>query len=527
MSGYTTNVKRDIPHMCPFCMSEPIEVDWDDKGNFWGYCVDGCGDDFRGKIRREGNKIIRDVSAEEFGAEGKVRTMSGKPHTPRKLVKDKNITPKEAAKRMKLEAETFNALDMELDRNDCCELWVEKMYDNGRIGFGEANNLLASIEMDGLKCSSLGSSNCSKENMGAESFEGDSKCDRLWDCKTCERCKSHCGCGNDKKLRRTNMRKMYGKNISTPDARCGFDAESFGAESFNAGNMNQYEDCPKHPMGKNKGHGWFNTNQCKHCGKVDEFMSAESFNADEGTFYDEGRSAARIFFMPEMKDRESFGLMDADYAFSFGLNPDELINEIENGSKRYNQFSWGWGQEWDKLNMDSVLNESTQDDDFYDHSAETFPDITDAKTSLVLLGAVLVGIIGASKITKMSKAETFQASQSCNEDSDCDEGFVCVDGECMKTCIDDGDCASWQECRDDLHPTENVCGEDKTDSDENPFANLINNGDSNVGQPNDAPTQEDESYSTTTKAVFGVGIVGAIVIGIKVLGGMQDKESGE
>jgi len=70
-------------------------------------------------------------------------------------------------------AESFNALDMELDRNDCCELWVEKMYDNGRIGFGEASNLLASIEMDGLKCSSLGSSNCSKENMGAESFGAD------------------------------------------------------------------------------------------------------------------------------------------------------------------------------------------------------------------------------------------------------------------------------------------------------------------------------------------------------------------
>ena len=55
--------------------------------------------------------------------------------------------------------------------------------------------------------------------------------------------------------------------------------EGMGAESFNAGNMNQYEDCPKHPMGKNKGHGWFNTYQCKHCGKVDEFMSAESFDA--------------------------------------------------------------------------------------------------------------------------------------------------------------------------------------------------------------------------------------------------------
>ena len=66
-------------------------------------------------------------------------------------------------------AESFNALNMDLDRNDCCELWVEKLYDDGRIGFGEASTLLASID-SGLKCSSLGSSNCSKENMGAESM---------------------------------------------------------------------------------------------------------------------------------------------------------------------------------------------------------------------------------------------------------------------------------------------------------------------------------------------------------------------
>tara|TARA_R110000822_G_scaffold197781_4_gene335828 strand:- start:12848 stop:13519 length:672 start_codon:yes stop_codon:yes gene_type:complete len=65
----------------------------------------------------------------------------------------------------------------------------------------------------------------------AESFGAESKCDRLWDCKTCERCKSHCGCGNDKKLRRTNLRKMYGKNISTPDTLCGHGAESFGGNT--------------------------------------------------------------------------------------------------------------------------------------------------------------------------------------------------------------------------------------------------------------------------------------------------------
>tara|TARA_A100001201_G_scaffold140313_1_gene133296 strand:- start:2017 stop:4668 length:2652 start_codon:yes stop_codon:yes gene_type:complete len=44
-----------------------------------------------------------------YGAEPemrrRVRTISGKPHTPRKLVKDQDITPEEAAKRVKLEAE--------------------------------------------------------------------------------------------------------------------------------------------------------------------------------------------------------------------------------------------------------------------------------------------------------------------------------------------------------------------------------------------------------------------------------------
>tara|TARA_R110000803_G_scaffold128185_1_gene195604 strand:- start:30 stop:3185 length:3156 start_codon:yes stop_codon:yes gene_type:complete len=68
------------------------------------------------------------------------------------------------------EAESFSALDYELNRNDCCELWVEKLYDGGKIGFGEAGNLLAAIEMDGLKCSQLGSAKCHKK---AESFSAD------------------------------------------------------------------------------------------------------------------------------------------------------------------------------------------------------------------------------------------------------------------------------------------------------------------------------------------------------------------
>jgi len=322
-----------------------------------------CGDSYR--------IGVDDKGAETFGAEGKVRTMSGKPHTPRKLVKDKNITPKEAAKRMKLEA-------------------------------------------------------------------------------------------------------------------------------------------------------------------------------DEGTFYNDGRIAAGIVFMPEMKDRESFGLMDAEYAFTFGLSPDELINEMENGSSRYNQFSWGWGQEWDKLtseymlNPDEYSNESYQDDEFYNQSAEEFegemvgvapfqeyfPDEKELMgwSGLVVLGcATLLGYeVYRNKFAK--GAESFGASEECSEDADCPDGKVCVDGKCLTICVDDGDCPSWMECRDDLHPTEKVCGEDKSDSDENPFADLFNRRTDEGENPNDAPSNTKDTYSTTTKALFGVGIVGAIGIGIKVLGGMQDRE---
>lgn len=47
-------------------------------------------------------------NAESFDAEGrKVRTMSGKPHTPRKLRKDQNIKPEEARMRKQMKAEEY------------------------------------------------------------------------------------------------------------------------------------------------------------------------------------------------------------------------------------------------------------------------------------------------------------------------------------------------------------------------------------------------------------------------------------
>ena len=55
----------------------------------------------------------------------------------------------------KMDSESFEALDYELNRDDCCEVWVEKLYDDGKIGFGQAGNLLVGIEKGELKCSQL------------------------------------------------------------------------------------------------------------------------------------------------------------------------------------------------------------------------------------------------------------------------------------------------------------------------------------------------------------------------------------
>ena len=67
-----------------------VKLLWDDSDNICKECF---------------TDTFQEMQGESFGAEGKVRTMSGKPHTPRKLKKDKDITPEEAAKRTSLRAE--------------------------------------------------------------------------------------------------------------------------------------------------------------------------------------------------------------------------------------------------------------------------------------------------------------------------------------------------------------------------------------------------------------------------------------
>jgi len=579
------------------------------------------------------------MKAESFEAKGKVRTMSGKPHTPRKLVKDKNIKPKEAAKRMKLESESEKINGMTLDE------WLDEIdrikdtkphfyYSNNLLGGPKWDNGIDQFwsmgwtpqkileawesyegkyvghfdkvkaegfeaEDDGELCAICGNENASKtlhlshavcdgcwgkgHSVGgishsrdwakaAEGFEAETF-NASWEERAeigeivnphayiprrfrqfpgytvCQTCKDG-GQGmrfyyDSKKKKMICLKCLSNSNY---DAEEGFEAE--GGQMcevchvnddlpYDADHFKECRRCSKSVChecwGEMEHDDKFGT-VCGSCWVI--LDNVAQFGAEEGTFYDEGRTAAKAVFMPELKDRDSFGLMDSEYMIQFGLKPNELIAEMESGSSRYNQFSWGWSQEWDKQTMDYMLS---PDSDDYSAESQVFEgyyvkkgfvqefvhDTTDIKASLILLGAVIVGIVGASRITQMKNAETFHAPQSCNEDSDCDDGFVCVNGECMKTCTDDGDCASWQECRDDLHPTEKVCGEDKSDSDENPFADLINKGDPNVGNPNNAPAKQSEQYSMSKKVIIGGSMVGIIVIGIKTLGGMQDKERGE
>jgi len=72
-------------------------------------------------------------------AEGKVKTLSGKPHTPRKLIKDTDITPKEIAKRLKIEAESFTPPQSAVN-NAKKGLELRKEYGRGGLSPAEAKS---------------------------------------------------------------------------------------------------------------------------------------------------------------------------------------------------------------------------------------------------------------------------------------------------------------------------------------------------------------------------------------------------
>jgi len=83
----------------------------------------------RRPVRRPWRKPNKPWRAESFEAsinnriamkmqKGKVKTLSGKPHTPKELIKDKDIAPEEMAKRTKVEAEEFWADPVDFKDDD-------------------------------------------------------------------------------------------------------------------------------------------------------------------------------------------------------------------------------------------------------------------------------------------------------------------------------------------------------------------------------------------------------------------------
>ncbi len=336
--------------------------------------------------------------------------------------------------------------------------------------------------------------------------------------------------------------------------------KNVGAETFEAQSKGKSK-CSKHywdvAMRRNpiSGERQF-FNQCLLCGKKDfsrggSAMSDRGFYAEEfgaespfkSDAFNEGRSAGITMFVPEGDAEDYYSNLDTEYMIFYGLSPEDLAKDIDGNSKRYLQFVAGWDDGWNYATLlhegvltDDSDNEGDLEDldyemagewiyqDFPKGLQEYVPSSKEMGAEVSVIGGLLALGLGyfAFKDKIPFKGETFNATESCSEDEDCPDGKVCVDGKCLPICVDDGDCASWRECRDDLHPTEKVCGEDKTDSNDNPF-DFIKKEENQVDEPTEPSATKDDTYSTTTKTIIGAGIVGAIGVGIKVLGGMKDK----
>lgn len=273
--------------------------------------------------------------------------------------------------------------------------------------------------------------------------------------------------------------------------------------------------------------------------KPDDYY-AEGFDAEspfKSDAFNEGRSAGITFYTPESTKEDYYANLDTEYMIHYGLSPEDLLNDVENKSPRYLQFIAGFDDGW---NYSTLLHEDviveTTDDDMeeidYEMAGEYYKDYPEgmrdyipetpkefALDTLMVLG-VVAAIAGFGAFRKQTKnAEVRLAEESCSGDDDCPEGKVCVDGRCLPICEDDGDCASWQECRDDLHPTEKVCGEQSTDS----FQELTTP--KPKPQPEvqqDAPKAKESMFNPASMAIGG-GIVAVAVIGMNYLGKKKEE----
>ena len=298
-------------------------------------------------------EIIKDndftfVASYGFDAEeGRVRTMSGKPHTPRKLRKDQNIKPEEARMRKRMEAQSWSETTPFTEQ----QKWLENEYAWSRGTTWKCS--CGGPVVEGFVCM-----RCEKvqeiygRDYTAESFEaqskGKSKCSKhYWDLAVRRNPIS----GERQFFNQCLLcgKKNFSRGGSAMSDR-GFFAESYQVrEGFDT-----CEGCGDSPL--------FVSTQiaggtyCMDC--ASRVWRAESpFSSDA---FNEGRSAGITMFVPEGDAEDYYSNLDTEYMIFYGLSPDDLAKDIDENSKRYLQFVAGWDDGW---NYATLLHEGVFDDD--------------------------------------------------------------------------------------------------------------------------------------------------------------------
>jgi len=147
----------------------------------WDWESENWGGDPEGKLakaleaarnKNEGRKPLKIKKLSN-----KVRTLSGDPHIPRELVKDKNITPEEMANRTKVEAESFEA-DMTKQGKDFVSKKIATIMRDwkktGKIGNSTPKDAKAAQQQAIAVAFSMAARKGFKGvKKGAESFESD------------------------------------------------------------------------------------------------------------------------------------------------------------------------------------------------------------------------------------------------------------------------------------------------------------------------------------------------------------------
>lgn len=274
--------------------------------------------------------------------EGRVRTMSGKPHTPRKLRKDQNIKPEEARMRKQMKAEEYF---------DCGCVYEEMA--------------------EGAMCESCGHTTCIDCSENINTTDADY---RNW------RCYEGYGCNK-------------GAESFEAQSDRGFFAEDLKMESY-CGRCDKRTEISKIPWGATfcvcgrgksiivDGYELGTANRTPQY--IEDFLrsrgmrdyGAEGFEA-ESTPFAEGRMAARTMFTPERTPEDYYSGLDTEYMIAYDISPDELMKEVESNRTRYLQFLAGWDDGWNYSSL--VVNNVIEDeDDFpYDYLYEDLDMTTD------------------------------------------------------------------------------------------------------------------------------------------------------